>query len=56
MEFEPVIGLEVHAQLRTETKIFCSCSGSNNHSFSLNYLIIIYPDFMNRASKINLSG
>ena len=26
MEFEPVIGLEVHAQLRTETKIFCSCS------------------------------
>ena len=26
MEFEPVIGLEVHAQLQTETKIFCSCS------------------------------
>ncbi|MBW1614936.1 MAG: Asp-tRNA(Asn)/Glu-tRNA(Gln) amidotransferase subunit GatB [Deltaproteobacteria bacterium] len=26
MEFEPVIGLEVHAQLKTETKIFCSCS------------------------------
>ncbi len=25
MEFEPVIGLEVHAQLKTETKIFCSC-------------------------------
>src|SRR2546427_368369 len=24
-EFEPVIGLEVHAQLRTATKIFCSC-------------------------------
>jgi aspartyl-tRNA(Asn)/glutamyl-tRNA(Gln) amidotransferase subunit B len=24
-EFEPVIGLEVHAQLRTETKIFCGC-------------------------------
>jgi len=24
-QFEPVIGLEVHAQLRTETKIFCSC-------------------------------
>jgi len=24
-EYEPVIGLEVHAQLRTETKIFCGC-------------------------------
>ncbi|MEJ5358654.1 MAG: Asp-tRNA(Asn)/Glu-tRNA(Gln) amidotransferase subunit GatB [Desulfobacterales bacterium] len=26
MEFEPVIGLEVHAQLKTKTKIFCPCS------------------------------
>ena len=26
MGFEPVIGLEVHAQLLTETKIFCGCS------------------------------
>lgn len=25
MEFEPVIGLEVHAQLKTKTKIFCNC-------------------------------
>jgi len=28
MEFESVIGLEVHAQLKTKTKIFCACSTS----------------------------
>ena len=26
MTYEPVIGLEIHAQLRTKTKIFCGCS------------------------------
>jgi aspartyl-tRNA(Asn)/glutamyl-tRNA(Gln) amidotransferase subunit B len=26
MEYEPVIGLEVHAQLLTDAKIFCGCS------------------------------
>ncbi|MFQ3574081.1 MAG: hypothetical protein SNJ53_05555, partial [Thermodesulfovibrionales bacterium] len=32
MQYEAVIGLEVHAQLSTNTKIFCRCStnfGSN---------------------------
>ena len=28
MTFEPVIGLEIHAQLRTQSKIFCGCSAS----------------------------
>jgi aspartyl-tRNA(Asn)/glutamyl-tRNA(Gln) amidotransferase subunit B len=26
VNYEPVIGLEIHAQLRTQTKIFCGCS------------------------------
>jgi aspartyl-tRNA(Asn)/glutamyl-tRNA(Gln) amidotransferase subunit B len=26
MQFEPVIGLEIHAQLKTATKIFCGCA------------------------------
>src|SRR5512136_1251858 len=26
MQFEPVIGLEVHAQLLTRSKLFCGCS------------------------------
>src|SRR5438045_5210024 len=25
-KYEPVIGLEIHAQLKTESKIFCGCS------------------------------
>jgi aspartyl-tRNA(Asn)/glutamyl-tRNA(Gln) amidotransferase subunit B len=24
--FEPVIGLEIHVQLKTRTKMFCSCA------------------------------
>lgn len=33
IKYEPVIGLEVHAQLKTNTKIFCGCStGFTNES------------------------
>lgn len=28
MKYEPVIGLEVHAQLLTDTKVFCGCKAS----------------------------
>src|SRR6185436_13203378 len=28
MKYEAVIGLEIHAQLKTETKIFCGCSAA----------------------------
>src|SRR3954452_23906445 len=28
MNYEAVIGLEIHAQLRTATKIFCGCSAA----------------------------
>jgi hypothetical protein len=26
MKYEPVIGLEIHVQLKTQTKMFCSCA------------------------------
>jgi len=28
MDFEPVVGLEIHAQLLTDTKIFCGCGAA----------------------------
>jgi len=36
MEFETVIGLEVHVQLNTETKLFCSCPTSFNEQENVN--------------------
>jgi aspartyl-tRNA(Asn)/glutamyl-tRNA(Gln) amidotransferase subunit B len=34
--FEVVIGLEVHVQLNTQTKLFCSCPTSFNHAQNVN--------------------
>jgi aspartyl-tRNA(Asn)/glutamyl-tRNA(Gln) amidotransferase subunit B len=34
--FETIIGLEVHVQLNTNTKLFCSCPTSFNHKQNIN--------------------
>ena len=36
MRFEPVIGLEIHARLLTDTKIFCGCSTRFGHAPNTN--------------------
>lgn len=36
MDFEPVIGLEVHAQLLTRSKLFCGCSTEFNAPINAN--------------------
>jgi aspartyl-tRNA(Asn)/glutamyl-tRNA(Gln) amidotransferase subunit B len=36
VRFEPVIGLEIHARLLTETKIFCGCSTRFGHAPNTN--------------------
>lgn len=41
--FEVVIGLEVHAQLNTKTKIFCSCATSFGEAPNTNVCPLVWP-------------
>ncbi|MDQ1331000.1 MAG: aspartyl-tRNA(Asn)/glutamyl-tRNA(Gln) amidotransferase subunit [Thermodesulfobacteriota bacterium] len=72
MQFEAVIGLEVHAQLKTRTKIFCSCPTSfgappNTHTCPvclgmpgvlpvLNKKVVEYAMLMGIATNCSISG
>jgi aspartyl-tRNA(Asn)/glutamyl-tRNA(Gln) amidotransferase subunit B len=72
MEYEPVIGLEVHAQLLTDAKIFCSCSAEfgaapNSHTCPiclgmpgvlpvLNKKVVDYAMKMSLATHCRIKG
>ena len=72
MQFEAVIGLEVHAQLKTKTKIFCSCPASfgappNTHTCPvclgmpgvlpvLNKKVVEYAMLMGIATNCAIAG
>jgi len=72
MQFEAVIGLEVHAQLKTKTKIFCSCPASfgappNTHTCPvclgmpgvlpvLNKKVVEYAILMGIAKKCTIAA
>ena len=65
MEFETVIGLEIHAQMKTDSKIFCGCSTSfgappNSHTCPVclgmpGSLPVLNKEVVEFAIKVGLS-
>ncbi len=53
MEYEPVIGLEVHVQLNTKTKLFCNCSTEFGAEPNTNTCPVCmgYPGVLPRLNK-----
>ena len=41
MEYETVIGLEVHCQLKTKTKVWCSCNADYDNEAPM-FLRVLY--------------
>ena len=56
MKYESVIGLEVHTELKTATKIFCGCStafgGAPNTQLLLSRFAEKFPNFAIRFADL----
>ena len=46
MTYEPVIGLEVHAELKTKSKMFCACAVVDNTVAPPNTAVCTIPEMI----------